>query len=82
MISHESPSLLSRLCTVLIADLTTRAAFNAMERQNSGSSDSPHVARRTTVGPQDLRNVTVGNGLGSGSEWEFLRDILEEDGEA
>lgn len=66
MISHEAPSLLSRLCTVLIADLSVRAGRYALTRG------------RRTISPRDLMEVTVGEGQGSGAEWEFLRDVVEQ----
>lgn len=65
MISHESPSLLSRLCTVLVADLTMRAGRNAVSQQ------------RRIINNQDFLDVTVGQGEGAGAEWEFLRDVVE-----
>ncbi|CAO1630142.1 unnamed protein product [Sympodiomycopsis kandeliae] len=64
MISHEAPSLLSRLCTVLIADLSVRAGRNALTQG------------RRTISSRDLLEVTVGSGEGSGTEWEFLRDVV------
>ena len=68
MISHEAPSLLSRLCTVLIADLSVRAGRYALSQG------------RRTISTGDLRAVTVGTGEGSGAEWEFLRDVVEDEG--
>ncbi|CAO1619463.1 unnamed protein product [Parajaminaea phylloscopi] len=83
MISHEAPSLLSRLCTVLIADLSMRAAYNAVSSQAIATSTTATSGnRRTTVTASDLRQVTIGDGAGSGSEWEFLRDVLEASGHA
>lgn len=76
MISHEAPSLLSRLCTVLIADLSMRAAYNASAAQSSHHSGT----QRTIVSSKDLKDVTIGSGVGSGSEWEFLREIFEVSG--
>lgn len=66
MISHEAPSLLSRLCTVLVADLSMRAGRYALTQG------------RRTIAPKDLMEVTVGAGEGSGAEWEFLRDVVGE----
>lgn len=65
MISHESPSLLSRLCTVLISDISVRAGRSALTNG------------RRTITCNDLREVTVGSGEGAGDEWEFLRDCVE-----